>query len=346
MPHRPPLPEFDYGRYWRAAWSAAMVEQRARRADHAASRRAMRQWPRVFVYDLRPPLSDWSPQNATQEEVFGPTLNWTNENFLRFTGGRRIRFENTAWGTRETRTWWKDVPPQRLAELSRHVRNSNHYGFARALLYRLWHSKRYRTLDPAEADLFFVPVISTPMRGVQITVNCTEHPRHELSAALPHLTKANAHRHVLVLAKEHYEGWACLGWWANPRGHFRHMQRLSYSEVVPDEARADVAYYKRLRCETLLAEPNCPIYPHLTSVPYLSTVHWPPASNSAATSTELSDSELEGTGRGSSMAGTSRLGPNRASADTSCFSWALATMAIPAYASSFGMLAVRWEPDS
>ena len=109
-----------------------MVEQRARRADHAASRRAMRQWPRVFVYDLRPPLSDWSPQNATQEEVFGPTLNWTNENFLRFTGGRRIRFENTAWGTRETRTWWKDVPPQRLAELSRHVRNSNHYGFARA----------------------------------------------------------------------------------------------------------------------------------------------------------------------------------------------------------------------
>lgn len=141
------------------------------------------------------------------------------------------------------------------------------------------------------------------MRGVQITVNCTEHPRHELSAALPHLTKANAHRHVLVLAKEHYEGWACLGWWANPRGHFRHMQRLSYSEVVPDEARADVAYYKRLRCETLLAEPNCPIYPHLTSVPYLSTVHWPPASNSAATSTELSDSELEGTGRGSSMAG-------------------------------------------
>ena len=55
----------------------------------------------------------------------------------------------------------------------------------------------------------------------------------------PHFTEANAHRHLLVLSKEHYEGKLCRGWWAQPTGLFRRAMRLCYSTVQPEALHVD-----------------------------------------------------------------------------------------------------------
>jgi hypothetical protein len=281
----------DYDRFWRKTWSAAMEA-----LSSITQRRAtLLPWPKVFVYDLPPRISDWSPSNATVKEVFGPPFvkEWGPEMLDHSTRGSlghtRIRFESTDFGKVEKATWWKGVPKAQLDALARHVHDTNHYGFARALLWRLWHSPQYRTLNPAEADLFLVPVISLPQRGKDITASCTSNSRRDLVDALPHLTKATAHKHVLVLSKEHYEAYACTGWWTTPTGLLRRFQRISYSDVLPEAFRADVDYmYPRLSvndtigCRTLLRPPQqCHhTYLNLHAVPYLGSVHWPTEASS------------------------------------------------------------------
>ena len=63
--------------------------------------------PRVYIYELSPPWSDWSPGGATLLATFGRSVGW---------GGR--------------------------------LRESNQYGFAQMLHYRLNHSTVYCTEDP------------------------------------------------------------------------------------------------------------------------------------------------------------------------------------------------------
>ena len=274
--------EIDYGRFWQQAWASA---QRARGSGMASQRDEAMSWPKIFIYDLPQPLSDWSPHNASAVEIFGTRVKWNARAFTKAASARRIKFEDGVEGQKELGEWWRDQSSARLDTLSRHVRASNHYGFAQALLYRIWNSHHYRTLDPAKADLFLIPVLSLPSRGYQIDAACKSRKMMALAEMLPHLNRQTAPKHILLLSKEHYEARECTGWWSNPRGLLKHVQRFSYSQILPpSEFAADLDYYGTTRqlqlrsnvsCETLLAKSRCPSYPNLKSVPYLGSVHWP-----------------------------------------------------------------------
>ena len=43
-------------------------------------------------------------------------------------------------------------------------------------------------------------------------------------SALPHLSRSTAHRHVLLLGKEHTALRGCTGWWANPTGELPNLK--------------------------------------------------------------------------------------------------------------------------
>ena len=69
---------YNYEQFWQQAWAAANASLARResrsalrqRARGRASRSSVR-WPRVYVYSLPPPLSDWDPHGATNDAVFG-----------------------------------------------------------------------------------------------------------------------------------------------------------------------------------------------------------------------------------------------------------------------------------
>ena len=274
--------EIDYDAYWYDAWAAAKDAEQKMRRDEQATRRQLAWWPKVFIYQLPRELSEgWNPGTATVEEVFGRTLqmlrSWDNATLNRI---------------RHPPNWWGNLSTNRRTAMSQNVRDTNHYGLARALVYRLWKSRQYRTLDPAKADLFLVPLLPLPKRGYVITNSCKNVTDKKLASVLPHLTEATAHKHLFILSKEHYEGSKCFGWWANPTGLFRRAQRLSYSTMQPDNLRVDDYYPFERRghvgppsCNDLFTHPDCPVYPNAADAPYPSNVHWPPVSSARAVDT-------------------------------------------------------------
>ena len=241
---------FDYDRYWQDAWANANASFAARRAQ--PEKRHTR-WPRVFVYELAPPVSDWDANSATNDQVYGARVAF---------GGR--------------------------------LRDTNHYGMSMVLTHRLWRSSHYRTKDPAQADLFLVTAMVKPKRGMHIGSTCRENVTEKtLVAQLPHLTHETAHKHVLLMAKEHYEALAC-DWFSRPKGLLKRAIRLAYSQVQPREYMSDCAgQCNYCECnvskawanrqplpgerDRSLFERRAYTYPHTFSVPYVSTVHWPPA---------------------------------------------------------------------
>ena len=282
----PRLPEIDYANHWRSALAeaeSAIEKLRAsERSTHTFSP------PKVFIYNLPAELSEgWDPESATVEEVFGPTLRskriWTNASLA------KSKTDRTA-----PVAWWHRLSSERRSVMAEHVRDTNHYGFARAFVFRLWKSRRYRTFDPAKADLFLVPMLPLPKRGKFITSACERISDSKVAAALfPHFTEATAHKHFFLMAKEHYEGSQCPGWWANPTGLFRKAQRLSYSTVQPDSIRADDYYeYERKthgppKCNDLWHHDGCPDYPNMADAPYLGNVHWPPDAATSSSNVQL-----------------------------------------------------------
>ena len=275
--------EIDYVQYWRDASAAAMASLEKQRQLEEATRSRLARWPKVYIYKLSAELmEDWNPDKASVESVFGKTV-------------QSMRSWNDSVLSRRRRdgalspAWWKNMTSARRMEMAENVRDTNHYGFAQALIYRLWKSTRYRTMDPAEADLFMVPLLPVPKRGRFITAACLNLSASKVAAALPYLNEANAHKHVFPMAKEHYEGSKCPGWWADPTGLFRHVQRLSYSTNQPESTRADDYYlYERKsaglpKCNDLWQYKGCPHYPNVESAPYISNVHWPPSAKTALT---------------------------------------------------------------
>ena len=212
--------EFDYERYWRDAWSRA---KEALRELKAAEAQKTRRWPRVYIYKLQQPLSDWSPEGATSEEVFGANARWGDWKTRR--QGRGVDWSvasaNDPWEAATSTAaapqlddkhaesslekqqqlpplWWRGVSYTRRTTLARHAHDSNQYSFAQALLYRLWHSPRYRTLDPTKADVFLVPAraVWTSTHAVDTAVD--DSIARSLSP-YPHTVYTHSHTCALLL---------------------------------------------------------------------------------------------------------------------------------------------------
>jgi hypothetical protein len=289
--------QIDYAAFWeRTMAEAQAAAQRLGSPSYIAEQqRRLKTFPKVFVYELPDDLSEgFDPSKASDIQIFGPPQNWG---------------ANATW-KKYSNSWWKLVSTERRAELARNVRDTNHYSFTRAMLYRLWNSPRYRTKDPSKADIFFAPIFPLPKRGHLISAQCSNVTAKRIHKALPHLTEATAHKHLFVLSKEHYEGYLCKDWWSAPEGVFRRVMRLSYSVQQPATKQAD-EYYWRERgadwlskgCTNLVYAAKCAhlTYPNTESVPYISNVHWPvvlpdPAAN---------DAKLAGSTQGPPWADTS-----------------------------------------
>ena len=67
------------------------------------------------------------------------------------------------------------------------------------MLYRLKASVKCRTLDPSKADLFYVPLLAGPKHIDDFQRACGNVTEAALLSALPHLTRATACKHFLVV---------------------------------------------------------------------------------------------------------------------------------------------------
>lgn len=253
---RPPTTRFDVAAFWKTA------ADRAEDALSTASPESGVAWPRVYVYDTLPDFAnDANLSGLSDSSVWGRSIGTPGA------CSRRDGACSTAPGVYDT----------------------NHYSLALVLLWRVWNSPRYRTCDPEQADLFIVPLLPSPKRGLKLQQECAAlHERgFDVSAHLPHLNVRTARKHLLVLAKEHYEGYTCDGWWVNPRGLLRRAMRLAYSQIQPAAIRADEyihewvpEIHKQMPSRSLFELVNHS-YPNLVSAPYTSSVHWVAAAGSA-----------------------------------------------------------------
>ena len=159
------------------------------------------------------------------------------------------------------------MPPLRYCSPPSHLGQAMFY-------WRLLHSTIYRTTKPSEADLFFVPILTRPKLQSELTRACNSlAPRAaELPRHLPHLTPANAHRHLILLSKEHSTAVAanCTGWFYKPTGLASRFIRVAYSHAQPEALRWSA--YWQPPDEYLYEDPHGD-FPHLFSVPFPSSVH-------------------------------------------------------------------------
>lgn len=236
---------FDYDLFWHVAWSRAN-RTLAANADDTLDELRSNACPRIFVYDLPHPFSDWNPdgKDATSEAFGKP---------LRRVGGTQLC-------------------------------DTSGYAFGAMLHYRLWHSSAYRTKDPSQADLFFVPLLTKPKRLYALGQACAAVRREgveALEASLPHLNARTAHRHFVVLSKEHVSSSEitshdanCSLWFYRPRGLLQQALRVAYSEHQPASFRSS-AYWPRLSAYPNSSEweVHGSDFPNLHSMPFPGSIH-------------------------------------------------------------------------
>lgn len=225
---------FNYTAYWNHALNLALSSLRKEESLHLAPRSSS-PCPKVFVYDLTPELTD-SPSESSIAKVFGRKDEEQKEYKVYSLGGQ-----------------W----------------TSQQYTFPSILEYRLRNSEQCRTLDPEEADLFFVPILTAPKAAKSWRRACEKIKANTLIPALPYLDSSNACRHFFALGKGHYNGKACSGWFANPIEELAPSFRLAYShfDFDIDERTGE---HSRLASDTETKAK----YPNLVSVPYPSSVHF------------------------------------------------------------------------
>ena len=105
--------------FWSIAVSAAdRVELEASADEH--SRGQLHMWPRVFVYDLVPPFSDFNLSNASLHDIIGRPAGCSGH--------------------------------QHAMTCSSFVWDTNHYGAANMLAWRVYHSPKYRVFSPEDVS--------------------------------------------------------------------------------------------------------------------------------------------------------------------------------------------------
>lgn len=105
--------------FWSIAVSAAdRVELEASADEH--SRGQLHMWPRVFVYDLVPPFSDFNLSNASLHDIIGRPAGCSGH--------------------------------QHAMTCSSFVWDTNQYGAANMLAWRVHHSPKYRVFSPEDVS--------------------------------------------------------------------------------------------------------------------------------------------------------------------------------------------------
>jgi hypothetical protein len=144
---------------------------------------------------------------------------------------------------------------------------TNQYAFASILQHRLTESKMCRTLDPAQADLFYAPVLPNPKGLREWKETCQAINGTMIQNQLQHLNSTNACRHFFAIGKSPVDVTTCDGWFSNPIPELRPFSRLAYahSSFVID-SKGGHHYNKNDMTKSL--------YPNLFSVPYPSSLHF------------------------------------------------------------------------
>ena len=149
------------------------------------------------------------------------------------------------------------------------LRETPQWGLGTILEHRLRNSHECLTNDPAQADLFFVPIGTKHKNQNSWRELCRNSNVEQVLSELVHLTNSTACRHFFVIGKGHFVGTSCGGWYSNPLPIFQNAQRIAYSHVAAgtrnhrSELAEDVA-------QDLPGTQS--MYPNLVSVPYPS--HW------------------------------------------------------------------------
>lgn len=157
------------------------------------------------------------------------------------------------------------------------------YSAPMILLWRILRSPRL-TLDPAEADLFFVPMWPKQKSQKLWEERCERDSNLNLASELMYLTERTAHRHFFIVGKGHVKvGGKCDAWWKKPSGLLRRAMRFAYSSDYGTGDREGQERYgpfdlktpwdaEKIAADVLLEDDNAN-YPHLVSVPYPSSIH-------------------------------------------------------------------------
>ena len=162
------------------------------------------------------------------------------------------------------------------------IYESNPFVLAQIMQYRVLHSGHCRwTRDPAEADLFIIPSLSSPKGAVEWISLCNKPtlwgsalvkgPDGYSLSFLPHLNAETARRHLFFISKGHYvasQGLVACAWIqgiAPAAPYFADVQKFAYSHTY-----AGYKFGKRK-----WAKPGLPVLDgRVVSVPYPASVHW------------------------------------------------------------------------
>jgi len=144
-------------------------------------------------------------------------------------------------------------------------------------------SSKCRTLNPDEADLFFVPALTKVKEvGREWMKACAQCTASELLPQLPHLNKRTAHKHMFLVPKQHVVATGCKGWWAYPTELFAPAIRLASTAPLQQRVAEDwdgqLSVYHRMKFENPESEKalyfDTAQFPNAHSVPQSTMVHW------------------------------------------------------------------------
>ena len=175
---------FDYQAFWLSAWAA--------NASHDAPPLSDRV-PRVYVYQLHD-RTPWQDQRDPRDFVHFPTAD-----------PRTGTLGDDPEGGLNQRVFGPLVEHRPGAYT---VNRNIGFNFAQQVLWRLAKSKIYFTSDPDEADLFYVPILTSGKLQADWPPRCRALSealeQKNVSDWLPHLNEWNAHKHFTVYSKEHH----------------------------------------------------------------------------------------------------------------------------------------------
>mmetsp|Transcript_15116 Transcript_15116/g.41791 ORF Transcript_15116/g.41791 Transcript_15116/m.41791 type:complete len:569 (+) Transcript_15116:97-1803(+) len=229
-------PTYDYAVFWQDALTDALANNRTLTDDGKWDHSPNQlECPKVYIYNLSSRFQDVDAHKiANRQYVFGSA--------------------EEGWNS----TLWQTI--------------QHHIGVI--LHHRLQlPGNCYATEDPAQADLFFVPLLLKSKKASDWVRKCQQlegKSIDDLLAELTFLNESTACQHFFVFPKGHYSSDHCKSWFYDPLPIFNHSLRLAYSHV-PGKAEDEDLMYFRERSKT--PQIDALHHPHLTSVPYPSNLH-------------------------------------------------------------------------
>lgn len=158
------------------------------------------------------------------------------------------------------------------------IRKTGSTATEKIFLYRLLHSKKCRTLNPNEADLFYVPTYPKPkverfwnkINRKFRQYNKLKQGELDLLKHLPHLNATNAKKHFMITAKYHSNNQS-PGWYKPQNKLLRQFMRAAHTFPLGIEKRGCQKYHSRKDCVNPSKSVNVP---NITIIPYPTNIVW------------------------------------------------------------------------